>query len=126
MCLPADWMCVYVWGIIEVYEKLSSLNDCKYTNFIRTKNITYSSPIFSCMSEGECSESLRLESEKAKRESYFHKHEIYRFPSYMTGSKSKIYLFFCAGQVPLGFKMQGHSWRHQYVTTLSNQVPETT
>ena len=35
-CLLAEHIYLYVWVNIEVHEKLSSLNDGKHANFIRT------------------------------------------------------------------------------------------
>ena len=56
---------MYVWDDDKVYEKSSSLNDGKHANFDRTNvfSLAVSSPIFGCVSETECGESLRPGSE---------------------------------------------------------------
>ena len=51
MCPPADSMCVYVIGNVDVHEKFSILKGGKYINFIKTINVfslVVSSPMVRC------------------------------------------------------------------------------
>ena len=64
--------CVWILfvGDSEIHEKFSILKDYEYTNFDMAMNVVLlavCSPIFDCISEAVCDESLRPESECARR-----------------------------------------------------------
>ena len=110
--MSAHWLNV---SDVDIHQKFSILKNSKYTNFDIAMNVfllVVCSPIFGCMSEAVCGESLGPESEwerrneKSKKGSWFQRCGIYRFPSHVIDFKCKIY--FCVRQVPLGFQM---CWR---------------
>ena len=93
---------MYVWGDVEVHWKLTSLNDGKHANFVRANvfSTAVSSPILAVV--WRCTrrnvwgwanawESGWMNEKAKKKESCFQGRIIHRYPSHVTGSKSKIY-----------------------------------